>query len=180
MTRLHNSGSGLVYSTFLGGTPTIRAEASLWIPRQPARDWLHVFERFPTTNPIQAAFAGTGDAFVTKLNPEGTAPVYSTFLGGAGGDEGAGIALDSSGDAVHRWIDRIVDFPVTPGAFQAVPGLTSDAMCCNDGPWDFDAFIAKIGADAGPGIATAPGALSFGDQQIGTTSGGGRLCSGDR
>ena len=40
---------------------------------------------FPTKNPIQASIGGTADAFVTKLNPSGTALVYSTFLGGRNG-----------------------------------------------------------------------------------------------
>ena len=40
---------------------------------------------FPTVNPLQASWqAGSDDAFVTKLNPAGSALVYSTYLGGSG------------------------------------------------------------------------------------------------
>ena len=41
---------------------------------------------FPTANPLQPVFSGSGDAFVTKLNASGTALVYSTYLGGGGVD----------------------------------------------------------------------------------------------
>src|SRR5262249_34999543 len=54
---------------------------------------------FPTTNPMQAALRGTEDVFVTKINPSGTAKLYSTYLGGAGVDEGHGIAVDVQGNA---------------------------------------------------------------------------------
>jgi hypothetical protein len=55
---------------------------------------------FPLVNPIQPnhKFGGT-DAFVAKLNPEGNAIVYSTFLGGNGTDAGRGIAVDAMGQA---------------------------------------------------------------------------------
>ena len=54
---------------------------------------------FPTMNPLQPANGGGDDAFVTKLNPTGSALVYSTYLGGSGSDVGNGIAVDSSGNA---------------------------------------------------------------------------------
>ena len=40
-----------------------------------------------------------GNAFVTKLNPTGTALVYSSYLGGSTSDAAFGIALDSASDA---------------------------------------------------------------------------------
>ena len=54
---------------------------------------------FPTTNPLQAHGAGMQDAFVTKLGPSGV-PVYSTYVGGTGLDEGHAIALAPAGAAV--------------------------------------------------------------------------------
>ena len=43
---------------------------------------------FPTMNALQSRFGGGADAFVTKLNANGSALVYSTFLGGSGYDGG--------------------------------------------------------------------------------------------
>ena len=53
---------------------------------------------FPTASPLQATNSGgNGDAFVAKLNPAGSALVYSTYIGGIAGDQGIGIAVDAAG-----------------------------------------------------------------------------------
>src|SRR5207245_2803636 len=80
---------------------------------------------FPTTpGAFQTTFAGgvgSGpvDAFVTKLNPTGSALVYSTYLGGSNQDYGGeAIAVDASGNAYVTGETRSSDFPTTAGAFQ--------------------------------------------------------------
>jgi hypothetical protein len=73
---------------------------------------------FPTVNPLQPSNGGIVNAFVTKLNPEGTAFVYSTYLGGKSQDMGGGIAIDSSGNAYVTGQTTSTNFPTTPGAFQ--------------------------------------------------------------
>jgi hypothetical protein len=55
---------------------------------------------FPTANPLQGSSAGGRDAFVAKLNADGSALVYSTYLGGGGDDLGLGIAVDTAGQAL--------------------------------------------------------------------------------
>jgi hypothetical protein len=114
----------LLYSTFLGGS---------------REDWGYAIaldgsgaatvtggtksSDFPTT---PGAFDPTcgcdpanyiGDAFVTKLNAEGSGLAYSTFLGGGGDDWGSGIALDGAGAATVTGYTDSSDFPTTPGAF---------------------------------------------------------------
>ena len=85
----------------------------------------------PVLNAFQPEHA-TGDdsdAFVTKLNPEGTALVYSTYLGGTGEDAAFAIKVDATGSAYVTGYTCSFDFPVTPGAFQTVnatPGCTAD------------------------------------------------------
>ena len=76
---------------------------------------------FPVTpSAFQTAPAATETAFVTEINPQGTALVFSTFLGGSFGESGMGIAVDSSGAVYVAGATQSTDFPVTPGAFQMV------------------------------------------------------------
>jgi len=77
---------------------------------------------FPTTQGVfQAAKAGSGptDAFVTKLNPNGTGLIYSTYLGGASGETASDLAVDEDGNVVVVGTTGSTDFPTTPGSFQA-------------------------------------------------------------
>lgn len=75
-----------------------------------------------------------GDAFVTKLNATGTNVIYSTYLGGSGGDGTYSIALDASGNAYLTGGTNSSDFPVTPGAWQP--------LCCGL----TDVFVTKLNA----------------------------------
>jgi hypothetical protein len=87
---------------------------------------------FPTQNPYQGTLGGCGNAFVTKLSSSGSTLAYSTYLGGSGGDEGYGIAIDSSGNAYVTGYTRSTDFP-TKNPYQ--------------GTWDGhfeDAFVTKL------------------------------------
>src|SRR5260221_10619803 len=85
---------------------------------------------FPTTrgafqpipaDPIGSQFANHTDAFVTKLNPAGSSLVYSTYLGGSGGDTGAGIAGGARGNAYLSGQTPPFAFPPTFGALPRPP-----------------------------------------------------------
>jgi hypothetical protein len=65
---------------------------------------------------------------VTKLNETGTALVYSTYIGGSGGDEGNAIAVDGSGNAYVTGYTWSTDYDVTPGAFQTTNGGGRDVF----------------------------------------------------
>src|SRR5207245_9412503 len=58
------------------------------------------------------------DAFVTKLNPIGSALVYSTYLGGSELEMGNAIAVDAAGSAYVTGHTYSMDFPTAPGPFQ--------------------------------------------------------------
>jgi beta-propeller repeat-containing protein len=78
---------------------------------------------FPTVNPFQQKL-GRANAFVAKMNPAGTALLYSTYLGGStylgrGTSDGAnGIAVDADGSAYVAGYVASLNFPTTPDAFQ--------------------------------------------------------------
>ncbi len=112
----------LVYSTYLGGS---NADVGQWncagLGGQCLRHRLHAFQRLSdhgggVSDHSHAAWRQ--NAFVSKLNSSGSALVYSTYLGGSGGDVGNGIALDSSGNAYVTGYTDSSDFPTTAGAFQ--------------------------------------------------------------
>jgi hypothetical protein len=130
VTELNPSGSALVYSTYLGGTDiddgfAIAADSS----GQACVAGTTFSNDFPTTpGAFQVSLPGSGHAFVTMLNPSGSALVYSTYLGGSTSEVGYGLAVDSSGNAyVTGWTESN-DFPTTPGAFQR--SLAGSADIC--------------------------------------------------
>src|SRR2546426_285047 len=72
------------------------------------------------------------DVFVAKLNPTGSALVYSTYLGGSFDEQGQAIAVDTSGNAYVTGYTRSYDFPVTVGAAQTTcgPYVASNFVTC--------------------------------------------------
>jgi uncharacterized repeat protein (TIGR01451 family) len=83
------------------------------------------------------------DAFVTKLNPSGTAIVYSTYLGGGQIDAGYSIAVNFAGQAYVTGETNSSDFPVTANAYDT---------SYNPGAWSYpDAFVTKLNT-AGNGL----------------------------
>jgi hypothetical protein len=129
VTKVNPAGSALVYSTFLG-TGTASAIAVDSSGDAYVGGWAQT--EFPVTPDAyqtvdNAAAIGGGNPFVVKLNPTGSALLYSTYLGGTSGqDTTYGIAVDSNGNAYLAGSAASVDFPSTAGAFQTVdptPGL---------------------------------------------------------
>ena len=87
----------------------------------------------PTT--VYAGTLGDTDAYLTKLNSNGTALVYSTYLGGGRTDAGLGVAVDSTGSAyVSGFTQQGSGFPVTAGALQSVIKGDSDIFLTKFNP----------------------------------------------
>ena len=120
MTKLNPTGSGLVYSTFIGGSGGDHGKAiAVDTSGNAYVAGIDEFERLShDPGAFQTTFDGFADAFVTELNPTGSGLVYSTYLGGSDGDYGLGIAVDTSGHAYVIGNTYSIDFPTTAGAFQ--------------------------------------------------------------
>lgn len=138
VAKLNPSGSALIYSTFLGGSQFDGATDQFAAPDIFDSFWhmglaidaagnayisgTTLSPDFPTTPgafQTKKAGAGPSDAFVAKLNPTGTALVYSTYLGGASAELCSDIAVDGSGNAYVVGTTGSLDFPTTPSAFQS-------------------------------------------------------------
>ena len=82
---------------------------------------------FPTVNPVQATNGGGFDAFVTKLNAAGSTLLYSTYLGGSGGDRGLRHCRGRGGQAYVTGFTGSTNFP-TVNPVQATNGGGDDAF----------------------------------------------------
>jgi hypothetical protein len=141
VTKVNADGTAFVYSTYLGGTGinystgiAVDGAGNAYIAGTTnAPD-------FPTLNPVQANNAGGFEAFVTKLNPQGTALVWSTLLGGSGDENtitgtGGGpssgigsIALDRSDNVFVSGSTTSADFPTFNALQSTFGGGAHDAF----------------------------------------------------
>jgi len=101
VTKLSPSGSSVVYSTFLGGSDSDQG-AGIAVDRAGSAYVTGSTKStdFPTASPVQGGNEGDVDAFVSKLNADGSALVYSTYVGGSAADGGTAVAVDGSDDLV--------------------------------------------------------------------------------
>ena len=127
VTKFTTSGSGLVYSSYFGGTLrdvggdlTVDASGNLYHTGTTSS-----FD-FPVANALQATNGGGSDAFITKLSPTGTTLLYSTYLGGSGDEIGSTCKLDSEGNLYTTGGTRSTNFPAF-NAIQSTLGGGQDA-----------------------------------------------------
>ena len=147
VARLNPAGTALVYSTFLGGGGDESAVAhgiALDAAGNMYVTGLTNSTSFPTRNPVQATYGGNQDAYVTKLNPSGSAIIYSTYLGGNGEDIGRGIAVDAAGNAYVTGLAASPDFPLV-NPLQRTPGGGFAAKLNPVGSLIYSTYINGIG-----------------------------------
>ncbi|PYV39317.1 MAG: hypothetical protein DMG06_23500, partial [Acidobacteria bacterium] len=132
VAKLNPAGDALVYSTYLGGSDGDFAPMIEIDPRGNLYAEGFTFSTdFPTTagafqTTLSPGTCGTPpdtfpcpDTYVTKLNRHGSRLVYSTYLGGSGGEVcGSQIAVDHAGNVYINGTTNSTDFPTTAGAFQ--------------------------------------------------------------
>lgn len=163
VTKLDSSGSALIYSTYLGsdsedggGGIAVDAAGNAYVAGSTRS------AGFPTTaGAFQTSFAGGTccyDAFVTKLNPAGSALVYSTYLGGDNHDTSGAIAVDAAGNAYVTGQAYSLNFPTTAGAFQTTKGGgVSDAFVVKLDPTGsalvYSTYLGGTYLESGGGIA---------------------------
>jgi hypothetical protein len=129
-TELNETGTALVYSTYIGGSGGDEGKAIAVDGSGNAyvTGYTESTDYDVTPGAFQTTNGGSRDVFVTKLNATGTALVYSTYIGGSGGDEGNAIAVDGSGNAYVTGRTTSPDYDVTPGAFQTTNGGGEDVF----------------------------------------------------
>jgi len=158
ITKLTPDGSSIVYSTYLGGS----ADEDVWkIAVDSAGEAVVAVYTastdFPLANAAQATYGGGPyDGFVSKLSADGSALVYSTYLGGSGDDEGYGVALDGAGNAYVTGLTSSPDFPTTANAAQGFFGGYYDAFVTelsSTGALVYSTYLGGSSDDDGYAIA---------------------------
>jgi uncharacterized protein (TIGR03437 family) len=150
VAKLSPDGGTFQYVTYLGGKNedvglgiAVDSQGNAYVVGSTLSD------TFPTTTgAFQTTYKGLGgnqyfpggDAFVTKINPTGTALVYSTYLGGAKDDWAVGVAVDSSGKVWVAGATLSSDFPVSSDAAQAKYGGGNPIATFPTG----DAWVAEL------------------------------------
>lgn len=152
---LSPDGTTLIYSTYLGGALSNEHPSGVVVAEdgdviRPGDDAIPAIgdaivagwtgsADFPTTRGAFDTTTENSDAFVTRLSAGGTQLVYSTMLGGSGGELGYGLVVDGDGRAMVTGQTTSDDFPVTPDAVMPVaadPGSASPT----------DSFLAVLNA----------------------------------
>ena len=161
VTKLLPDGSGLAFSTFIGGGSADQARAVVL----DAAGSVHVagvtdsltFPVTPTAN--LPTLSGGTDAFYLVLDPGGDRIEYSTYLGGLGEDEARSLALHPEGGVVLAGMTDSPDFPLSQQPFDMSLGDPSDAFVTwIGGPGaalTYSTFLGGAGADGAYGVAVA-------------------------
>jgi hypothetical protein len=194
LVRVNQQGSGIDYATYLGGTNkdqglgvAVDATFSPYVTGSTSSI------DFPTINPLTnpnpngypLPLTGTQGAFVSKFTSDGSALIFSSYMGGSASDQGNAIAVapDTTNPA---YVDMYVagsttsqdllnnllllgQAPIMCGSLPAFePSPYAPPQACNEG--SSDAFVAMIPGIGLPTVMVTPGSLNFPAQDVGTTS----------
>ena len=146
VTKINATGSALVYSTYLGGSADLSGgvDSGTAIAVDGAGNayvtGVTGSSDFPTSHALQAHTSALYTAFVSKINPAGSAFVYSTYLGGSGADSANRIAVDGAGNAYVTGHTYSRDFPTSNALQPSNPTTPQGTIDIRTG------FVSKINA----------------------------------
>ncbi len=138
VAKLNDNGDELEFSTYLGGNG-IDLAGGLAVDRfgnayVTGTTWS---SNFPRLNAIQFSYGGSGDAFVTGIEPDGSALRFSTYLGGAASDSGYGVAIGDDFGIYLAGSTSSANFPVASAEQPLLNGVR-------------DAYLVKLGSSGVP------------------------------
>ncbi len=158
-----NTGGAIAWSTYHAGSTfdwglgiTADSDGNVYVTG------FTYSSNFPTANAAQATYGDLGDGFVSKFDTSGSL-LWSTFLGGAGLDQGNGIALDSSGNVYVTGATESAGFPSSNGWDMTYNGH-GDAFAAkfsNSGTLTSSTFLGGSAHDEGVAIAAPDGGHVF-------------------
>jgi hypothetical protein len=165
----------LVYSTYFGGSTIDEVRQLILDPSHNVvlTGWT-LSSDFPVTpNAMMTQYGGAGNAFVARVNltaPPSGFVLYSTYIGGTGGDVGYGVAMDAAGNLYCAGYTLSADFPVTSNAAQSHWGDGVEAFLVKFNPavsgagaLEYGTYFGADGFHVATGVAVSPnGAMLIG------------------
>ncbi|MGD0302075.1 MAG: SBBP repeat-containing protein, partial [Bryobacteraceae bacterium] len=149
-------GTGLVYSTYFGGSTQDYGQAiAVDLAGNAYVAGYTGSADMPTVSPIQASLEGSYNAFVLIIGSSGAALNFATYYGGTGLDSANAITLDPSGNVIVAGQTSSANFPIVGGVQGSLLGT-------------FEAFLVKLN----PGIAQPDFTLGMSPSSQNVTAGG--------
>ena len=168
VSKFNADGTGLVYSTYLGGIgDSLGVGIAVDVLRNAYVCGVTTSPDFPVINAIQPNLAGFDDGFITKINADGSALVFSTYLGGSVANWATGIAVDSSGATYVTGFTSSADFPTvkpiqaTLGGPLRVPEAYVTKYTPDGTALAYSTYLGGTASDIGIGIAVDSGGRAY-------------------
>ncbi|MGC2210734.1 MAG: choice-of-anchor D domain-containing protein, partial [Candidatus Korobacteraceae bacterium] len=182
LVSVNQQGSSIRYATYLGGSGNDQGLGVAVDNNEEAYvTGSTTSQNFPVINPLvnpndgyPLALSGAQGGFVTKFTSNGSALVFSSYLGGSGTDQSSAIAVST--DTVNPdFVDIYVAGNTTSLDFEstllqqpmAAPNYAPPQATYGEAG---DAFVAMIPGASIPTVTVSPGSLTFASQSVGTTS----------
>ncbi|HEV2424698.1 MAG TPA: choice-of-anchor D domain-containing protein [Terriglobia bacterium] len=184
VTELNSAGSGLSYSSFIGGYQETQANAisvdgahnayitgEIGPPITPQQNGPAAY--LPIDHGFQSTNGGTADAFVLKVDATASDALYSSYLGGVDEDIGYAITADSNGNAyvtglTYSTPSDTPPFPITAGALQSTYAGGGDAFLVKVDTTTsgaasllYSSYVGGSGLDEGKGIGVDSGGDAY-------------------
>jgi Malectin domain/Beta-propeller repeat len=132
--KISAGGTALIYSTYIGGSGVDFANG---LAIDSSGDFFAFGDtgstNFPVLNAFQSALGGATNGWLTELSPTGTL-VYSTYIGGSGGDAVRGAKIDSGGNIYLTGNTTSTNFPILNAIQPTYGGGANDAWVAKLNP----------------------------------------------
>jgi hypothetical protein len=158
VTKLNNTGSSLIFSTYIGKSNISGLFGSIYIDIDSARNSVISGITSASTYPATVGAydisynGGNSDAIETKINNNGTALIFSTFLGGSSWDFASAIKLDNNGNSYIDGFTTSSNFPISLNAYDNTYNNNSDAFVAkldpNGASLVYSSYIGGTSADS--------------------------------
>jgi hypothetical protein len=167
VTKFGANGDTLEYSTYFGGEGSERGAgvAVDSVGTAFVTGWTNSSDLPTTTGAFDRTFNGVDDAFVTAVAMDGASLVYSTYLGGANGDEALAIVVDRHSRAYVTGATESNNFPTTADGIDRTFNGTADAFLttfsASGATLAHSTYLGGTTADHGRGIAVDDGGMAY-------------------